>query len=189
MCLELIIVLCTLRLMFCTVRYIGASSMATWEFQTLQNIAEKHGWHKFISMQNYHNLIYREEEREMIPYCKATGIGLIPWSPIARGALARPFNDRESLREKTDPNVNTRARSSEADQMIIERVERISKKHEVSMAAVATSWCIRSGDCPIIGLSSIERIDETVQNVKFKLENEDANFLEEPYKPKKVQGY
>ncbi len=188
-CLELIIVLCTSRLMFCTVRYIGASSMATWEFQTLQNIAEKHGWHKFISMQNYHNLIYREEEREMIPYCKATGIGLIPWSPIARGALARPFNDRESLREKTDPNVNTRARSSEADQMIIERVERISKKHKVSMAAVATSWCIRSGDCPIIGLSSIERIDETVQNVKFKLENEDANFLEEPYKPKRVQGY
>ncbi|KAK5111279.1 hypothetical protein LTR85_012220 [Meristemomyces frigidus] len=72
------------------VRYIGASSMAAWEFQMLQNIAEKHGWHKFISMQNYHNLIFREEEREMIPYCKATGVGLMPWSPIARGALARP---------------------------------------------------------------------------------------------------
>ena len=177
------------RLIFCIVRYIGASSMAAWEFQTLQNIADRHGWHKFISMQNYHNLIYREEEREMIPYCKATGVGLIPWSPIARGALARAYDDRESLREKTDQRVNMRARSSAADRMIIERVEGVAKKHKVSMAAVATSWCIRSGDCPIIGLSSIERIDETVRNVKFKLDDEDANLLEEPYQPKGPEGY
>ncbi|KAI4250850.1 MAG: hypothetical protein L6R42_008603, partial [Xanthoria sp. 1 TBL-2021] len=84
------------------VRYIGASSMAAWEFQTLQNIAAAHNWHKFISMQNYHNLIYREEEREMIPYCADTGVGLIPWSPIARGVLARPWGDRSTNREKTD---------------------------------------------------------------------------------------
>lgn len=83
------------------VRYLGASSMSCWEFQELQNIAERRGWHKFISMQNYYNLIYREEEREMIPYCNHTGVGLLPWSPVARGALTRPYNDRGD-REKTD---------------------------------------------------------------------------------------
>lgn len=125
----------------------------------------------------------------MIPYCKATGVGLVPWSPIARGALARPFNDRASLREKTDPNVSIRARSSEADQRIIERVESVAKKHNVSMAAVAMAWSIRGGDCPIIGLSSVDRIDQTVENMRFKLEDEEAKYLEEPYVPKKVQGF
>ena len=94
------------------VRYIGASSMAAWEFQMLQNIAEKNGWHKFISMQNYYNLIYREEENEMIPYCKYTGVGLIPWSPIARGVLARPYDSRESEREKSDNYLKSTVRGS-----------------------------------------------------------------------------
>ena len=84
------------------VRYIGASSMAAWEFQQMQNIADKHGWHKFISMQNYYNLVYREEENEMIPYCNHTGVGLIPWSPIALGALARPLKQRGTIREDSD---------------------------------------------------------------------------------------
>ena len=83
--------------------------MAAWEFQELQNIADRRGWHKFISMQNYYNLIYREEENEMIPYCNHIGVGLIPWSPVARGALTRPWHDREdSLREKTDRYLQVR---------------------------------------------------------------------------------
>ena len=94
------------------VRYIGASSMAAWEFQMLQNIAEKHGWHKFISMQDYYNLIYREEENEMIPYCNYTGVGLLPWSPIARGALARPWDGRDSHREQHDNYLKTNIRGS-----------------------------------------------------------------------------
>ncbi|KAF2704428.1 Aldo/keto reductase [Pleomassaria siparia CBS 279.74] len=173
------------------VRYIGASSMATWEFQTLQNIAEKHGWHKFISMQNYYNLIYREEEREMIPYCQDTGVGLIPWSPVARGALTRPWSDRSSKRAETDKFLDllVHAREDKIDQEIIKRVEEIAKKRNVSMACIATAWAIKKGTMPIIGLGSKKRIDEAVENAKYQLSDEDAKYLEEVYAPKERQGY
>ncbi|KAI4661029.1 uncharacterized protein J4E79_005597 [Alternaria viburni] len=173
------------------VRYIGASSMAAWEFQTLQNIADRNGWHKFISMQNYYNLIYREEEREMIPYCQDTGVGLIPWSPIARGALTRPWSDRSSKRAETDKFLEmlVHGREDAIDKKIIERVEEVAKKHNVSMACIATAWTIKKGVCPIIGLSSKERIDETVRNSNFKLSDEDAKYLEEVYVPKVRQGF
>ncbi|KAI4622435.1 uncharacterized protein J4E87_006377 [Alternaria ethzedia] len=173
------------------VRYIGASSMAAWEFQTLQNIADRNGWHKFISMQNYYNLIYREEEREMIPYCQDTGVGLIPWSPIARGALTRPWSDRSSKRAETDKFLEmlVHGREDAIDKKIIERVEEVAKKNNVSMACIATAWTIKKGVCPIIGLSSKERIDETVRNSNFKLSDEDAKYLEEVYVPKARQGF
>ncbi|CAI6323992.1 unnamed protein product [Periconia digitata] len=172
------------------VRYIGASSMAAWEFQTLQNIADKHGWHKFISMQNYYNLIYREEEREMIPYCKETGVGLIPWSPIARGALTRPWTDRTTLRSTTDQalGVLVHNRDDDTDKAIIARIEEVSKKRGVSMACVATAWCVSKGVCPIIGMNSKERIEEAVENVRFVLSDEEVMFLEEAYRPKEVVG-
>lgn len=201
------------------VRYIGASSvrlilmlvsapitnlgesltitqMAAWEFQTLQNIADKNGWHKFISMQNYYNLLYREEEREMIPYCHDIGVGLIPWSPIARGALSRPFSDRTTTREKTDRMLNAMIRGSETeiDKRVIGRVEELSKKKGVSMATIATAWCLSKEKVnPIIGLSSKERIDQAVESVHFasagKLTKEDIAYLEEGYAPKIRQGY
>lgn len=173
------------------VRYIGASSMATWEFQTLQNIAEKHGWHKFISMQNYYNLLYREEENEMIPYCQDTGVGLIPWSPVARGALTRPYSDRSTTRSTTDNYIKVLVydREDETDRKIIERVEEVAKKNGVSMAAVATSWCLSKGVMPIIGLGSKERIEQAVENIHVKLSEEDCKYLEELYLPKKRQGY
>ncbi|KAI4954717.1 hypothetical protein J4E86_006027 [Alternaria arbusti] len=173
------------------VRYIGASSMAAWEFQTLQNIADRNGWHKFVSMQNYYNLIYREEEREMIPYCQDTGVGLIPWSPIARGALTRPWSDRSSKRAETDKFLEmlVHGREDAIDKKIIERVEEVAKKHNVSMACIATAWTIKKGVCPIIGLSSKERIDETVKNSNFNLSDEDAKYLEEVYVPKARQGF
>ncbi|KAF1845308.1 Aldo/keto reductase [Cucurbitaria berberidis CBS 394.84] len=173
------------------VRYIGASSMAAWEFCSLQHIADKNGWHKFVSMQNYYNLLYREEEREMIPYCQDTGVGLIPWSPIARGALTRPWSDRSSKRAETDKFVDALVyqRENAIDKKIIERVEEVAKKHNVSMACIATSWGIKKGVCPIIGLSSKERIEEAVQNIHFKLSDEDAKYLEEAYVPKERQGY
>ncbi|RFU25440.1 hypothetical protein B7463_g10894, partial [Scytalidium lignicola] len=177
------------------VRYIGASSMAAWEFQALQHIADKHGWHKFISMQNYYNLLYREEEREMIPYCHDVGVGLIPWSPIARGALSRPFNSRSTLREQSDKTLNAmiRSRETEIDKSIIDRVEELSKKKGVPMATIATAWCLTKNVNPIIGLSSIERIDQAVESVKFAssggLTGEDVAFLEAGYSPKERQGY
>ena len=173
------------------VRYIGASSMAAWEFQMLQNVAAAHGWHQFISMQNYHNLIYREEEREMLPYCAATGVGCIPWSPIGRGVLARPWSERSTQREQSDNFLKSliRSRETETDKRIVERVEEVAKKRGVSMAQVATAWVLkRESVFPIVGLGSKERIDEAVGAVKLGLTDEEARYLEEPYVPKVVGG-
>lgn len=173
------------------VRYLGASSMSAWQFQHLQHVAEKHGWHRFVSMQNYHNLLYREEEREMNPYCRFTGVALIPWSPLARGVLTHPWDERTSTRDKTDQFLHGlyRARENEVDKKIVGRVEEIAKKHGVSMACIATAWCIKKGDIPIVGISSKERVEETVKNSNFELSDEDSKYLEEPYLPKPVQGY
>ena len=173
------------------VTYIGASSMSAWEFQNLQVIADKHGWHRFISMQNYHNLLYREEEREMIPYCKHSGVGLIPWSPLARGVLTRPWSERTTKREQSDNFLKNliRSKEGEVDRAIVDRVEEIAKKRGVSMSCIATAWSIKSGDIPIVGLSSKERIEETVANSNYELSDEDAKYLEEPYMPKAIAGY
>ncbi|ETI26766.1 hypothetical protein G647_10211 [Cladophialophora carrionii CBS 160.54] len=173
------------------VRYIGASSMAAWEFQELQNVADKHGWHKFISMQNYHNLLYREEENEMIPYCNHTGVGVIPWSPVARGALTRPWNDRASIREETDGGLKSLVRSAEdkVDREIVGRVEEVAKKLNKSMAQVAIAWSLSKGVNPIVGMNKKERMDEALEASKIKLSEEDIKFLEELYLPKKRQGY
>ena len=166
--------------------------MAAWEFQSLQNVAEAHNWHKFISMQNYYNLIYREEEREMLPYCADTGVGCIPWSPIARGALARPWGERGTDREKSDRYLKmlVRDKETDTDKEIIDRVEEVAKKRGVGMATVATAWCLQKDMVnPIIGLGSKERIDQAVEAVKFKLTDEEIKYLEEPYQPKNIKGY
>jgi aryl-alcohol dehydrogenase-like predicted oxidoreductase len=165
--------------------------MAAWEFQTLQNIAEKHGWHKFVSMQNYHNLLYREEEREMIPYCQDTGVSLIPWSPLARGILTRPWKSESTKREQTDRFLKSIIldRESEVDAAIVRRVEEVAKKRGISMSAVATAWSLSKGVIPIVGLNSKQRIDEACENSKVKLSEEDFRYLEEPYLPKPVTGY
>jgi aryl-alcohol dehydrogenase-like predicted oxidoreductase len=161
--------------------------MAAWEFQTLQNIAARNGWHRFISMQNYHNLLWREEEREMIPYCLDSGVGLIPWSPMARGVLARPWGDRSTLREKTDGGIKRLVRSSEteADKTIVNRVEELAGKKGVSMAQISLAWSLsHPSECPIVGLNSTARIDEAVACLKVKLSEEEIKYLEEPYVPK-----
>ncbi|EPE34276.1 NAD(P)-linked oxidoreductase [Glarea lozoyensis ATCC 20868] len=171
------------------VRYLGASSMQAWEFQKLQNIADKHNWHKFISMQNYWNLLHREEEREMVPYCRDANIGIIPWSPLARGALARPFDVREGLRNQNDKVLSdlVRGQGSEAvDEMIIRRLEEVAKKCGVSMAVVALAWSLSKQAWPVTGLNSIERINEAISSVTFVLSSEDVAYLEEPYRPKDV---
>ncbi|KAF2731770.1 aldo-keto reductase [Polyplosphaeria fusca] len=167
------------------VRYIGASSMAAWEFQKLNNVAEKHGWHKFISMQNYHNLLYREEEREMFPYCKDAGIGLIPWSPLAGGYLARPWNnDDKSVREQSDQFKELTVRPG--DYIVVNRLEEVAKKLNSTMAKVAIAWSISKGVNPILGLQSIKRIDEAVEGSQLELSEEDIKALDEVYQPKPV---
>jgi aryl-alcohol dehydrogenase-like predicted oxidoreductase len=132
----------------------------------------------------------------MIPYCRDTGVGLIPWSPIARGALARPFSDRTTTREKTDRMLANmiRGRETKIDETVIGKVEEIAKKHGVSMTTIATAWCLSKDKVnPIIGLSSKERIDQAVESVQFassgKLTKEDIAFLEEGYVPKERAGF
>ncbi|KAF3394117.1 Versiconal hemiacetal acetate reductase [Penicillium rolfsii] len=174
------------------VRYIGASSMAAWEFQMLQNIAEKNGWRKFISMQGLYNLLYREEEREMVPYCHATGVGLLPWSPLAAGVLAHPWTDRSDKREQQDVFLKALFRSQEdkSAEEIVSRVKTIAGKKGVSMAQVATAWVLsKKGMAPILGLDSIERIDQAVEALQVTLDAADVAFLEEPYLPKQAMTF
>ena len=174
------------------VRYIGASSMAAWEFQQLQNVADRHGWVKFISMQNLYSLLYREEEREMIPYCQATGVGVIPWFAVAAGVLTRPWNDDSTERAKTDPYLAAIVKSSNgvAEKAIVDRVEEVAKKKNVAMAQVATAWLLsKPGVNPLLGLSKKERIDQAVAAIHVKLTEEEIKYLEEPYVPKPVMGY
>ncbi|ELQ35831.1 voltage-gated potassium channel beta-1 subunit [Pyricularia oryzae Y34] len=172
------------------VRYIGASSMYTWEFARLQYTAELKGWTKFISMQPFYNLLYREEEREMIPFCNATGVGVIPWSPLARGLLARPAKKeegaQESLREQTDAKAKKWNESS--NPAIIDRVQEVAAKKGVSMAVLATAWVLHKGCAPILGLSTEKRIEEAVEALSVKLTDEELSYLEEEYQPRTVQG-
>uniref|UniRef100_A0A060SXC3 ARAD1A12100p n=1 Tax=Blastobotrys adeninivorans TaxID=409370 RepID=A0A060SXC3_BLAAD len=177
------------------VRYIGASSMRATEFAQLQFTAEKHGWTKFISMQNYHNLIYREEEREMIPFCKETGVGLIPWSPLARGVLARPLGDRVSTTRGKSDNFLTGTSplmsiaTTESSHTIINRVQELADKKGVPMATIALAWSLSKGMIPIVGFSSTKRVDEAVNALSIKLTPDEIAYLEEPYRPERVQSF
>ncbi|KAL4869459.1 hypothetical protein BDV12DRAFT_208550 [Aspergillus spectabilis] len=171
------------------VRYLGASSMAAWEFQKLQYIAERNGWHRFISMQNYYNLLYREEEREMIPLCRDLGVGVLPWSPLARGVLAHKWEDRTSKREETDKLLRNMVRGGEentVDEGIVRRVEKVAMKRGVPMAMVALAWCFSKGVYPITGLGSRARIDQAVESVSFSLSEDEIRYLEEPYRPREL---
>ena len=127
----------------------------------------------------------------MIPYCKATGVGLIPWSPVARGVLCRPWDTRNTKREGSDKFLKAliRKRENEVDKTIVDRVEEVAKKNGVSMTCIATAWSIYKGNSPIIGLGSKERVEEAVFNANYQLSEEDVKYLEEPYLPKAVVGY
>jgi aryl-alcohol dehydrogenase-like predicted oxidoreductase len=160
--------------------------MAAWEFQMLQNVAKQNGWHQFISMQGLYNLVYREEEREMNPYCNATGVGLFPWSPLAAGVLAHPWTDRSDVREQQDPFLKLLFRNGEhgADKATVGRVEELANKKGVSMAQVAQAWLISKGCMPICGLETKERIDQAVASLKVRLTASEVDYLEELYVPK-----
>jgi aryl-alcohol dehydrogenase-like predicted oxidoreductase len=172
------------------VRYLGGSSMAAWEFQKLQYIAERHGWHRFVSMQNYYNILYREEEREMIPLCRDLGVGILPWSPLARGVLAHAWDERTSKREQTDKLLQNMVRASgkenTVDKAIVGRVAEVAQKRGVRMATVGLAWCLSKGVYPITGLGSKERINQAIEAVGFKLTDEDLAYIDELYEPKNV---
>ena len=167
------------------VRYLGASSMKAYQFIELQHTAEKHGWHKFVSMQSLYNLLYREDERELNEYCKKTGVGLIPWSPNARGLLAIPTSSEKSKAKFELPFLHHLLHlDAENDRIIIDRVEEVSKKIGCSMVEVAAGWLVAKGANPIIGLTRLDAIDSVVRLATIKLTDEQIKYLEEPYRPK-----
>ena len=167
------------------VRYIGASSMWAYQFAQMQFCAEKNGWTKFVSMQNWYNLLYREEEREMNKFCLDTGVGLIPWGPLSQGDLARPHHAAGSTtRSEGKPAL------PEADVKIIGKVEELAKKKGWNMSHVALAWLDYKGiSSPIIGFSKVERIDEALEMRGKTLTEEEVKTLEEEYIPKNVKGH
>ncbi|TVY15070.1 Aldo-keto reductase dtxS3 [Lachnellula arida] len=170
------------------VHYIGASSMWTYQFASLQFTAEKHGWTKFVSMQNRYNLLYREEEREMMRFCKETGVGVIPWGPLANGLLAKPFGEESA---RSAQSIMMSGGTTEADRAINGRVREVAEKKGWKMSQVAMAWVKGRGAIPIVGLSStsVERLDDTCKLRDLELSEDDMKYLEEPYVPKPVAGH
>ena len=170
------------------VRYIGASSMWATQFARMQFVAERNGWTQFISMQNHYNLLYREEEREMIRYCNDTGVGLIPWAPLCRGHLARPPKDFGST-DRSKGEKESSGELSDVDNKIIGRVMEIAEKKDWAMAEVALAWIGERVTSPIIGFSSSDRIDQAVGARGKVLSKEEVQYLEELYQPKAIAGH
>jgi aryl-alcohol dehydrogenase (NADP+) len=169
------------------VRYLGASSMYAWQFAKALYLQRQHGWARFVSMQNHYNLLYREEEREMLPLCREEGIGVIPWSPLARGRLTRDW-DEESERQNTDRYAT--GLYHEGDRTIVEAVARIAAKRGVPRAQVALAWVAgRPGvTAPIVGTSKPHHLDDALAALEVELSPEEVEELEAPYTPREVSG-
>ena len=181
-------------------RYIGASSMFAWQFATMQTVAERHGWTKFVSMQNHYNLVYREEEREMNPFCRATGVGLMPWSPLARGFLAGNRKPGEAGAADKEQGATSRAATDEiaqkfyyrdADFAVVEAVTQLAREKGVSNAALAYAWLLHKAgvSSPIIGVSKPGQLEQALEALAISLNAEDQARLTAPYQPHPVIGH
>ena len=180
-------------------RYIGASSMYAWQFARMLQVSERRGWSRFVSMQNHYNLVYREEEREMLPLCRAEGIGIIPWSPLARGFLAGN-RDRatgpdekkggETLRAQTDEYAQS-LYYADSDFRVVDRVVEIARARGVTPAQIALAWILRQPGvtAPIIGVTKIEQLDDAVAALEVTLDDKECRRIEEPYVPHPVLGH
>ncbi len=168
--------------------YIGASSMYAWQFSKAQYLAERNGWTKFVTMQNHYNLLYREEEREMMQLCADQGVGVIPWSPLARGKLTRPW-DTTTSRSETDLFGKTLYQQSDA--AIVDRVGRIAEERGVTRAQIALAWVAShpSVTAPIVGATKPHHLEDAIASVEIQLTAEEIAPLEEPYTPRAVSGF
>ena len=172
-------------------RYIGASSMYAWQFAKALAISERHGWTRFVSMQNFVNLLYREEEREMLPLCRDQGIAVIPWSPLARGRLTRPW-DQSTARLETDEFGRTLyARTGDADRKVAEAVGEVAKARGVPRAQIALAWVLQKSEvtAPIIGATRLEQLDDAVAALSITLSADEIRSMEAPYIPHAVTGH
>jgi aryl-alcohol dehydrogenase-like predicted oxidoreductase len=173
------------------VRYIGASSMHAWQFATMLNLSRANGWARFVSMQNYVNLLYREEEREMLPLCAAEGIGVIPWSPLARGRLTRDWQATTARSASDAFGTMLYERTAEADRRIVERVAEIAAARGVSRAQIALAWVgTRAAvTAPIVGATRPGHLDDAVAALSISLTGDEIKRLEELYVPHEVMGF
>lgn len=171
------------------VRYLGASTMYAWQFAKAQHIALSRGWTPFKVMQNHHNLIYREEEREMNPMCKDMGVALVPYSPLAAGRLARSW-DSESQRSKLDSFARSKYDATHDDDIeIVKRVGEIAVKHQCTQAQIALAWLFEKGiTAPVVGPTKVEYLEDYIGALSVKLSADEIEYLEEMYKPHKVYG-
>jgi aryl-alcohol dehydrogenase-like predicted oxidoreductase len=170
-------------------RYLGASTMYAWQFAKAQHVAEVNGWTKFVSMQNHYNLLYREEEREMNPLCADQGVGLIPWSPLARGLLARAGSEESTTRAGSDPRIDALYTEADNDRQILDRVAQVAGEREVPPAQVALSWLLHQPglSAPIVGATKDKHVDDAIAAVDLALTEKELAFLAEPYRPRTVK--
>ena len=169
-------------------RYVGASSMYAWQFSKMLNAAERHGWARFVSMQDHYNLLYREEEREMLPLCADEGIGVVPWSPLARGRLTREW-EATTARSETDEFGKRLYR--ESDHNTVKAVATVAEKRHVKRAQVALAWLLSKPvvTAPIVGVTKPEQLDDAVKALSLELSPEEIEQLEEPYEPHSIAGH
>ena len=174
-------------------RYVGASSMFAWQLAKSLYLADLHGWTRFVSMQNHYNLVYREEEREMIPLCRDQGLGVIPWSPLARGLLAgnRSRGGEEKTTRAADDEYSKRMYAEDSDFDVVDRCVEVAERLGVSPPQVALAWLLRQPGvtAPIVGSTRIEHLEAAVGALDVELSDEDAKRLEEPYVPHPVLGH
>jgi len=172
------------------VRYLGASSMWAWQFATAQHVADTNVWSRFVSMQNHYNLLNREEEREMLPLCAEQGVGVIPWSPLARGHLTRPWASTTD-RTATDDFGRTLYGTVDCDAEIVERVAQVASDRGVPMATIALAWVLRHPQvsAPIIGATKPHHIDDAVAALDIELSDDEVTLLTEVYTPHPVVGF
>ncbi|MCY9094888.1 aldo/keto reductase [Bacillus inaquosorum] len=172
-------------------RYIGASAMYAWQFQKALHVAEKNGWTKFVSMQNHLNLIYREEEREMLPLCKEEKIGVTPYSPLASGRLTREWSETTHRSETDQIQKSKYDATADADRLVVERLAAIAEKHGVSRTHIALAWLLQKEPvtAPIIGATKMSHLEDAVRALSVKLTSEEIALLEEPYVPHPIVGH
>ncbi|XHM64654.1 aldo/keto reductase [Streptomyces nigra] len=170
------------------VRYIGASSMYAWQFSKMQYTAERHGWTKFVSMQNHYNLLYREEEREMLPLCADQGVGVLPWSPLARGRLTRDWGTATD--RSTHDEFGSRL-YADSDRVVVEAVTRVANERGVPRAQVALAWLLHQDTvtAPIVGAARPGHLEDAVAAVELELSDKELAALQEPYTPHPVIGH
>ncbi|MDQ1748100.1 MAG: 1-deoxyxylulose-5-phosphate synthase [Frankiaceae bacterium] len=170
------------------VRYLGASSMYAWQFTKALYLADRHGWTRFVSMQNHYNLLYREEEREMLPLCRDEGIGVIPWSPLARGRLARPWDETT---ERSQSDEFGRTLYDESDHAVVDAVGAIAERRGLARAQVALAWLLAQPGltAPIVGATKPHHLDDAVAAVDLSLDDDELAALAAPYRPQPVRGF